>query len=83
MMTIFSRYSFIYMDKAHNCWVGISSSLCNARSFNSFFVRIIIELDFPSLPNLLFFQYEPFSIIIHVTNEQLFNLFPIYSNFKE
>jgi hypothetical protein len=51
---------FIYMAKAHNSWVGISFSLCNARSFNSFFVRIMIELDFPSLPNLVFFQYESF-----------------------
>nr|ABN05384.1 hypothetical protein [Pinus balfouriana]ABN05393.1 hypothetical protein [Pinus balfouriana] len=83
MMTIFPRYSFIYMDKAHNCWVGIAFSLCNARSFNSFFFRIIIEPDFPSLPNLVFFQYESFSVIIHITNEQLLKIFPIYSHFKE
>jgi len=70
---------------AQNCWVGISFSLWNARSFNSFFVWIMIELDFPSSPNLVFFQYEYFLslLFINITNEQLFKIFPIYFHFKE
>jgi hypothetical protein len=46
----------------------------------------MIELNLSSLPNLVFFHYESFFLLllfINITNEQLFSIFPIYFNLKE